>query len=220
MVVEVSVVCIYGHSFVIDPLVYSPFNFRGFTPLPLCQRLCFVFPKIYTPFFIDLSLVTAHRADWNREGDENMSFQLRRLGVVHDFARRVRGSADTILKMIPDKADRPMLRHWIMVHTSLSDVSVKGKRAIFSRCVSSTSNFYVYRLGERISRGMDRNDKRRECFDFCTSARASRVVGGVQLRWMHFCVSSRARKEGKTRYGQSVRPGARVRQSWNKTPEA
>ncbi|GBP93804.1 hypothetical protein EVAR_37252_1 [Eumeta japonica] len=35
MVVEVSVVCLYGHSFVVDPLVYSPFNFRGFLPLPL-----------------------------------------------------------------------------------------------------------------------------------------------------------------------------------------
>ncbi|GBP88913.1 hypothetical protein EVAR_67385_1 [Eumeta japonica] len=44
MVVEVSIVCLYGHSFVVDPLEYSPFNFRGFTPfavLPmtvLCSR--------------------------------------------------------------------------------------------------------------------------------------------------------------------------------------
>ncbi|GBP95857.1 hypothetical protein EVAR_64319_1 [Eumeta japonica] len=29
MVVEISAVCLYGHSFVVDPLVYSPFNFRA-----------------------------------------------------------------------------------------------------------------------------------------------------------------------------------------------
>ncbi|GBP93837.1 hypothetical protein EVAR_91976_1 [Eumeta japonica] len=45
MVVEVSVVCLYGHSFVVDPLVYSPFNFRGFTPFAVVPTTLFYVPE-------------------------------------------------------------------------------------------------------------------------------------------------------------------------------
>ncbi|GBP20419.1 hypothetical protein EVAR_14668_1 [Eumeta japonica] len=41
MVVEVSVVCLYEHIFVVDPLVYSPFNFRKFTPFAVVPTTLF-----------------------------------------------------------------------------------------------------------------------------------------------------------------------------------
>ncbi|GBP33671.1 hypothetical protein EVAR_16708_1 [Eumeta japonica] len=45
MVVEVSVVCLYGHSSVVDPLVYSLFNFRGFTPFAVVPTTVFYVPE-------------------------------------------------------------------------------------------------------------------------------------------------------------------------------
>ncbi|GBP16436.1 hypothetical protein EVAR_10015_1 [Eumeta japonica] len=45
MVVVVSVVCLYGHSFVVDPLVYSPFDFRGFTPFAVVPTTLFYVPE-------------------------------------------------------------------------------------------------------------------------------------------------------------------------------
>ncbi|GBP86178.1 Membrane-bound alkaline phosphatase [Eumeta japonica] len=42
---EVIVVCLYGHSFVVDPLVYSIFNSRRFTPLAVVPMTLFYVPE-------------------------------------------------------------------------------------------------------------------------------------------------------------------------------